>query len=68
MRGKMDTIRDVLKDCKLAYYDVKTNLQQSKDVLHDIQIILPNLLVTVQHTYAYDILEYIRKPCKAVGT
>jgi hypothetical protein len=56
IRGQMDIIRDVLKDCKLAYYDVKTNLQQSKDVLHDIQVILPNLLVTVQHTYAYDIL------------
>lgn len=60
IRGKMDTIRDVLKDSKLAFYDVKTNLQQSKshdkDVLHDIQVILPNLLVTVQHTYAYDIL------------
>ena len=50
----MDTIRDVLKDCKLAYYDVKTNLKLSKS--HDIQVILPNLLVTVQHTYAYDIL------------
>jgi hypothetical protein len=55
----MNTVRDVVKDCKLAYHDVKHNLGKLNDViekLYGIQVMLPHLLLTVQHTYTYDIL------------
>jgi hypothetical protein len=55
----MDTVRDVVKDCKLAYHDVKPDLiklSHITEALYGIQVMLPNLMLTVQHTYTYDIL------------
>jgi hypothetical protein len=55
----MDTVRDVVKDCKLAYYDVKPDLIKRSHItegLYGIQVMLPHLMLTVQHTYTYDIL------------
>lgn len=55
----MDIVRVVVKDCKLAYHDVTPKLSKLSHIteaLYGIQVMLPHLLLTVQHTYTHDIL------------
>lgn len=56
----MDSVRNVLKDSKIPYYDVKSKLptlSNDKESVSGIQVMLPCLILTIQLTYSCDILD-----------